>query len=59
MFNECPELISLDLSNFDSSNVTNISFMFNNCIKLKEIKGLNNFNTSNVIYIYDKHVSKL
>ena len=51
MFNECPELISLDLFNFDSSNVTNISFMFNNCIKLKEIKGLNNFNTSHVKYM--------
>ena len=44
MFGECYELEYLDLSNFDTSNVTNMSFMFSNCNKLKEIKGINKFN---------------
>ena len=48
MFNTCSELEYLDLSNFNTSNVTNMEFMFNECYKLKEIKGLNNFNTSKV-----------
>ena len=48
MFQECKELENLDLSNFDVSNITDISFMFNGCNKLKEIKGIENFNTSNI-----------
>ena len=42
---------SLDLSNFNTSNITDMSFMFNKCSKLKEIKGLNYFKTSNVTII--------
>ena len=49
MFQFCYELQDLDLSNFDTSNVTNMSFMFNKCNKLKEIKGIDKFNTSKVI----------
>jgi len=41
-------IISIDLSNFNSSNVTDMSGMFSYCPKLKEIKGLNKINTSNV-----------
>ena len=41
-------IIFLDLSNFNTSKVTNMSFMFNKCRKLKEIKGINKFNTCNV-----------
>ena len=48
MFQECEELELLDLSNFDTSNVFDMSYMFNNCYKLKEIKGINKFNTINV-----------
>ena len=48
MFQECIELVYLDLSNFNTSNVSDMSFMFNNCQKLREIKGIKNFNTSNV-----------
>ena len=47
-FEECSNIISLDFSNFDTSNVTNMSFMFNECHKLKEIKGINKFNTNKV-----------
>ena len=49
MFQQCNELISLDLSNFDTSKVNDMGFMFNHCYKLKEIKGINKFNASNVI----------
>lgn len=40
-------LASLDLSSFDTSNVTNMSYMFGNCYNLTSLD-LSNFNTSNV-----------
>ena len=46
MFQTCYRLEYLDLSNFDTSNVTNMSYMFNQCQNLKEIKGINKFITS-------------
>ena len=48
MFGDCKDLEYLDLSNFNTSNVTNMQFMFDGCNKLKQIKGINNFNTINV-----------
>ena len=48
MFEKLYEIQSLDLSSFDTSKVTNMSLMFNECHKLKEIKGIENFNTNNV-----------
>ena len=48
MFQGCKELKLLDLSNFDTSKVTNMEFMFDDCNKLIEIKGLENFKTNNV-----------
>ena len=39
---------NLDLSNFNTSNVEDMSYMFIGCNKLKEIKGINNFNTIKV-----------
>ena len=47
-FEESTNIISLDLSNFNTSNVTDMSFMFNECHKLKEIKGIDKFNTNKV-----------
>ena len=35
MFQECYELEYLDLTNFNTSNVTDMSGMFNECNKLK------------------------
>ena len=52
MFNYCKSLEYLDLSNFDTSNVKNMKYMFHGCSKLKEIKGTNNFNTSKVTDMY-------
>ena len=48
MFQQFNELVYIDLSNFNTANVTNMSYMFNHCHKLKEIKGINKFNTNKV-----------
>ena len=48
IFSKCIKIEYLNLSNFDTSEVTNMSFMFNECKKLKEIKGINNFITNKV-----------
>ena len=48
IFHNCSDLISLDLTNFDTTNITSMELMFNECHKLKEIKGINKFNTSKV-----------
>ena len=47
MFQECKELESLNLSNFKTEKVIKMDCLFSGCIKLKEIKGLENFNTKN------------
>ena len=47
MFNDCHKLISLDLSNFNTSNVTSMSYMFSSCNALTSLD-VSNFNTSNV-----------
>ena len=47
MFAYCSSLESIDVSNFDTSNVTNMSYMFMECPNLKSID-VSNFDTSNV-----------
>ena len=47
MFTGCSSLEELNLNNFNTINVTNMSYMFNGCYSLKEMN-LNNFNTNNV-----------
>ena len=47
MFYNCFSLVSLDLSNFDTSNVTDMAYMFYNCSSLVSLD-LSNFITSNV-----------
>ena len=56
MFQKCIQLESLDLSSFDTSNVICMAVMFSSGgddyeMSLKEIKGLEKFNTSKVIQI--------
>lgn len=51
MFSHNHELRSLDLNNFNTSNVTSITRMFADCSSLVEIKGLNNWNTQNILYM--------
>lgn len=47
MFYSCSSLTTLDLSNFDTSNVTDMSYMFDGCSSLTTLD-VSNFNTSNV-----------
>ena len=47
MFEACSALKSLDLTKFDTKNVSNRYFMFNNCPNLTSLD-LTNFNTKNV-----------
>ena len=51
MFQSCKKLEYLDLSNFNTSNVKDMSRMFNRCNKIKQIKGINDFDTSNTIFM--------
>ena len=69
MFELCSGLTTIDVSNFYTSKVTDMSFMFgcgldNYVSQLKEIKGLENFNTSNVktmecMFIHQINIKKL
>ena len=47
MFNECPDIVMIDASKFDTSILKNTSHMFKNCVSLT-ILNLSNFNTSKV-----------
>ena len=46
MFYRCLNLTSLDLSNFDTSNIIDMDGMFAHCSSLVSLD-LSNFNTSN------------
>ena len=43
MFSRCSSLKELNLSNFNTNNVTNMRYMFYECSSLKELN-LSNFN---------------
>ena len=61
MFSRCSSLQKINLSNFNTNNVTNMSYMFHDCSSLKEIN-LFNFSTNNVInmsYMFSKCSSLL
>ena len=47
MFYKCSSLIKLNLSNFNTNNLTNMNCMFDSCASLKELN-ISNFNTNNV-----------
>ena len=48
MFQGCSSLIELDVSHFDTRNVSTMLTMFSSCTNLKKIKGLEKFDTSKV-----------
>ena len=48
MFSYCSSLTELDLSKFNTQNVTDMSYMFYNCTNLTNIKFSDNFNTNTV-----------
>jgi surface protein len=47
MFSRCPLLTSLDISNFDTSKVTSIAYMFQNCTALHTLR-LDNCNNATI-----------
>ena len=47
MFCNCQSLTNLDMSNFDTSNVTSMEWMFGNCLSLTTLD-VSSFDTSNV-----------
>ena len=47
MFYNCNSLSSLNLSNFNTQNVTNMQYMLSDCISLTSLN-LSNFNNQNV-----------
>ena len=47
LFYDCSYLIKLNLSNFNTENVTNMSFMFGNCKNLINLD-LSKFNSKNI-----------
>ena len=51
MFSRCSSIKELNLSNFNTNNVTNMSTMFKECSSLKDLN-LSNFNTNNVTYMF-------
>ena len=59
MFRNCDNIESVDLSNFDSSEVENMHYMFGNCYFIKEVD-LNNLVTnkvSDMSYMFNKCAS--
>ena len=61
MFCGCSSLKELNLNNFNTNNVTNMSRMFSGCSSLKELN-LNNFNTNNVTnmsYMFSRCLDEL
>ena len=49
MFSECISLTSLpDISNWNTKNVTNMSFMFSLCSSLKSLPDISKWDMSNV-----------
>ena len=53
MFETCSQLSSIDMSGFDTGNVTNMSGMFNGCSGLTSLTGLSGFDTSSVTDMSD------
>ena len=53
MFDSCNRIINIDFSNFDTTNVTNMSNMFDSCYLLRTLTGISKWNTANVTNISD------
>ena len=61
MFDGCSLLKDLNLSNFNTNNVTEMSHMFDGCSSLNELN-LNNFNTNkvtNMWYMFSRCLEEL
>ena len=56
MFYKCEELISLDITKWDTSKIINMSFLFSNCSSLKSLPDISKWNINNVVdmsYIFE------
>ena len=53
MFDSCNRIIHIDFSNFDTTNVTNMSNMFDGCYLLRSLTGISKWNTANVTNMSD------
>ena len=49
MFTNCGSLKYLDVTNWDTSNVTSMGGLFNNCSSLTDLIGIENWNTDSLI----------
>ena len=62
MFNCCSNIRSINFSNFNTSNVTDMSHMFSSCFRLKTLKNISKWNTINVTnmsYMFDDCTSSI
>ena len=48
MFSGCTTLLSIEYSNLDTSNIVNMTCLFNSCKLLTSIPDISKWNTSNV-----------
>ena len=56
-FSKCGFIDSINFIKFKETDIKNMSYMFNGCSNLKEIKGLKNFNTgevTNMSHMFEK-----
>ena len=53
MFADCSSLTSLDLSNFDTTNVTDMEYIFNNCFKLSNLTLGNDWASNSSLSSFD------
>lgn len=59
MFKNCESLESLDFTNFDTKNFSDMSFMFENCNKLREIIGVIDMSNCKSAYLMFHNADKL
>ena len=57
LFYCCGKLATVDVSNFDTSNVKTFRDMFHSCKSLKDLKGLDKWDTSNAADMYGMFIS--
>ena len=54
MFSGCSPLKELNLSNFNTNNVTDMGCMFNECSSLKELNLSNTNNVTDMSYMFSR-----